>query len=258
MRDHQLVKKIATTKYFFKMLSYNRFEFILAFYLLFLVIRLSSMASKFKLYNVLTIILAILNFITVILSGREYAHYLITELPYLFIISLFAINFIFEKLNSFRFEPLIAVLLMSIAIVPFYQETKFAIAYVNIENTGSVNFKNSYLKISRYIDKHSRTDDEIYVHSIDANIYLQSRRFANSKLFALPSLDYTKYKGLSSYFENKMEDNPPKYIVMSSYVYNIDHKNNQRMNKFVYCTIKAHYHEIEPFKHNDLMLFKHN
>ncbi|WP_137597322.1 prepilin-type cleavage/methylation protein [Paucilactobacillus kaifaensis] len=251
-----LSEKYTTAKYFINVLLHNNVGFVIAFYLIYLIIEYRSFSRKAKVYNLLVFFIAVLNFLTVILSGRQYNHYLITELPYLFIFSLFALNFIYEKLTNLKHLNLITMIIMLAFITPFVQIFKQEISYVNLETKSSYEFKESYLKVSSYIASNTNRNDEIYVHAIDANIYLQSKRFANSKLFVLPSLDYTKYSYLSSYFERKMKKNPPKYIAISNIVYESDHQNNKRMNKFMYTILKKNFNEVKKFKNNDILLFK--
>jgi len=111
-------------------------------------------------------------------------------------------------------------------------------------------FQQEQLDIADYINKNSSENDVIYVHAIDANIYLHANRFSNSQFFVLPSLNYEEFPDLKDQFIHSMENNPPKFIVISKNSYLSDNPNNTRLNKDVIDKIQSNYIQIGKFDKN--------
>lgn len=202
----------------------------------------------------LTLIYAVINFATVIVSGRFYPHYFITMLPAFLLLFSLALSWVNRQPN-FQNLSLIAIVLLI-----FTLHVQMVNGFNNVVklNTAKVNqYQESIeVKISDYIKKHTTTDDNIYVHALSANIYLQSNRFSNSKFFVLPSLDYTQFPTLQKEFKQDFSENPPQFIVVSKGVYESENLDNRRMNQFVLHLIESKYKPVSEFQTSDQLLFQ--
>lgn len=171
----------------------------------------------------------IIDFLTVVMSGRYYPHYFITMLPILIIMT--AIGFsLFKELipqRRINFIMYFGVLLLSLTgTMTSFKE--FVKPVVFDQNKSE--FQALQKKQAKYIQVHSTKNSSIYVHNIDANIYLLSERFSNSKYFVLPSIDYRNFPSISLDFQKAMDDNPPKFISILKSNYDETNPDNSKLN----------------------------
>lgn len=193
---------------------------------------------------VLILIALILNLFTIVVSGRNYRHYGITEIPFLIVLQCIAMGFYSKKFS--RKKNLIVMFVFLFSMLPIFLPTVGErINNVNRKETPS--YQSEQLDIARYIKNHSNEDEQIYVHAIDANIYLQSNRFSNSKFFVLPSLNYEEFPKLKNQFTNSLQKNPPKFIVISKNSFLEEHPNDRKLNKILIEKIKQDYHKVDAF-----------
>lgn len=151
-----------------------------------------------KIYFVLCIYFVV-NFFTVILSGRYYTHYLITQFAPLSVVIALSIQFIMTFIIN-RAKFIVSLLMIIIIALPatFSAFKTYNWSY----NTNNVNSDKTQVKtISNYIKKNSSKKDSIYVHNINANIYLLSDRYSNSRFFVLPAVNYDRFPKLKRNFQ---------------------------------------------------------
>lgn len=202
-----------------------------------------------------TYVYLIINFITVIISGRYYNHYYITMIFPVVVISVVGINgflsFIKNDIRRFIFLFALCSLTMSYSYLSLRDLVKKPL-------TTSPNQKVESLTINQaeYIQTHSNKNDSIYIHNIDANIYLYSNRYSNSKYFVLPSLDYTKFKHLKNEFLDDMESNPPKFIVLRKETFEKNSDTDERINLSLKKIINENYKIVPKYKNTEYLMFE--
>jgi hypothetical protein len=211
-----------TLKFFNKISTYG--YTIFAF--LFLILAFIKQQNKEKNFIVylLIILMNILNWYTVIMSGRDYSHYLLTQIMLLTIVTAVVMSLFMEKLDKKR-ATLIAISAFFISGPNVYSSLSFV---RNVNFVPKNAFEQEQVDISQYIKEHTSDKDKIYVHNINGNIYNLSGRVSNSKYFVLPSLDYKKFPEISKDFLTSIKKQPPKYIVLRKNVFTDP---NYRFNK---------------------------
>lgn len=194
-----------------------------------------------------------LNALTIVMSGRAYQHYFLTMIPIfpIFIsISLSAL----KKLSRSRVTNGLVLLLIFLPTITFTHDAlKTWVKPIITQTT----FRMDDLQRSEasYIEANSNHDDTIYVHNIDANLYLLSNRYANSKYFTLPSLNYLHFPNLRSNFSKCLEEQPPKYIAMNRIEYFQKNPNDARLDKTVVNFVNTYYRIVPNFADTGILLF---
>lgn len=200
------------------------------------------------------IIYFIFNFITVILSGRYYTHYLITQFAPISVFLAIAIRFILRSIKKNKARLISLILLLTI-IVP---STSIAFRTYNYRFNNSIFPGDEELRgFSKYINENSLKKDKIYVHNIDANVYLLSDRYSNSRFFVLPAVNYNDFPKLRGEFNKDFNTHPPKYVVVRKCFFE-DAENTSNLNDIVFKELENKYHEIKPVKAENYSLFKLN
>lgn len=203
----------------------------------------------------LLIIYLMLNFITVVMSGRFYPHYFVTMLPALTITTAIGIKLFSNLLPGSRISALLYVSLLVLTFAYSYNAfTDFVKPVVWNQNRSEEQYTEKVQ--AQYIQKHSLITDKIYVHNIDANIYLLSNRFANSKYFVLPSLDYRNFPEINNSFKNSLVDTQPKFISIYKSVYMKESPDNVKMDKIIISDIKRNYKLVPKFSKSSILLFE--
>lgn len=208
--------------------------------------------QKNRFYFVLCIYFVV-NFVTVVLSGRYYTHYLVTQFAPLVIMIAFALQFIVSTIAG-RKRNLLAVIILLTMIIPI------TISSVRTYNFGfnlkpSLDTEQTKI-ISEYINKNSKKSDTIYVHNINANIYLLSDRYSNSRYFVLPSINYDNFPSMKKEFVRNLYFNRPKFIVVRKQLLS-DGSTSSNLNNEVLKALK-NYDQIITVKSDNYLLFKDN
>lgn len=173
-------------------------------------------------YNVAIIGSTVLTVISVLLSKRDYPHYLIALLP---LVAIFLILIFKNKKFNFRYLLAIFVIFSPALIdnainilsknVSSYGRIGSAIQEVqNIAYDNEINIA-SLQKVSEYIKNNTDNSDFIYTHRLSGNIYLESDRLANTKYFALPATDITNNEKVVKEFFADMTNKRPKFLVVN-------------------------------------------
>ncbi|MDT2820823.1 hypothetical protein P7H74_03575 [Enterococcus devriesei] len=188
---------------------------------------------------VILFIYFIMNFLTVILSGRYYTHYLITQFAPIAIFLALSINFITLTIVKQR-KKIFAMILLLTMVLP---SSVLAIKNYNwrFSIDESLDVRQTRL-IANYIENHSSPQESIYVHDINANIYILSNRYSNSRFFVLPAVNYENFNELKNEFLRKMQLNPPKFIVVRKQFLE-DKYNKSNLNNEVYSVLEKNYHQ---------------
>ncbi|MDT2827525.1 prepilin-type cleavage/methylation protein [Enterococcus viikkiensis] len=195
-----------------------------------------------KIQNKVIIILLIyfiMNFFTVILSGRYYTHYLITQFVPIAIFLAFSIDFITLTLVKRRKKIFTMMLLLTMVLPSSVLAIKNYNWRFSIDESMDVKQTRS---IANYIEKNSSPKETIYVHNINANIYLLSNRYSNSRFFVLPAVNYENFNELKKEFSRELQSNPPKYIVIRKQFLE-DKYNKSNLNNEVYSVLEKNYHQ---------------
>lgn len=248
------LSKIDGIRAFINFMNESYLLFFISISILLFVILKKIITKKESTLYYLTLIYTLLNFATVVMSGRYYLHYFVTMIPALFLLFGLTITWL-SRIHNFKILWPVAMALLVFTIN--INMDKGINKIINL-NASATNQKVDAIDIhlSNYIKQHSDKSDTIYVHAITANIYLQSERFANSKFFVLPSLDYTQFPDLQNEFTNGLTNNPPLFIIVKKEVFESETLDEKRMNKTVVNFVKDRYEMIPDFKESDQMLFQ--
>ncbi|HCS93873.1 MAG TPA: hypothetical protein DIW15_04105 [Bavariicoccus seileri] len=195
----------------------------------------------------------LVNAYTVVLSGRDYLHYLMTQWPILVIYTSYGIAVVIKSLNANRTALIAAyILLLMIVSQPFYIGWKEKISYMYKPNQ----YAQSVEQMANFVNENSNNQDTIYVHNIDANLYNVSGRYSNSRYFVLPSLNYEQFTEIAEDFKKSMENNSPKFILINADVYESKQLNDTRLNHFMVSFIDDHYKMVPEFENRSALLFE--
>ena len=151
-------------------------------------------------YNVTVVVLLFL----AIMSKREYEHYLIAVIP-LFVPY---ISIVFNELSRYKidFYKICVILIGGFLLY----NPSLTYLFDSISNRGSID--KNIDNVGKYIKQNSNEEDRIYTHRLTGAIYIHSERLASNKYFFIPSIPENLY---INDFKKNMEDNRPKYIVVS-------------------------------------------
>lgn len=215
----------------------------------------TSRESK-TLYFILSIYFLV-NYYTVILSGRPYSHYLITQLPIILLFLAILLAGLMKKVNSPMILVSICVLMLMVPALATKRNIQKELFEVNLGTDAMKQGVDQEIQLANYINSHSTSKDKIYVHNLDANVYLRSNRFANSRFFTLPAVDYTKFNQLRLEFQTALKKSPPKFIVIRRELLQkpLDDK---ELDRTVMDTIKQNYHPIPQFEQQGKLLYQQN
>lgn len=214
----------------------------------------SFFAKNKKLQNRIYFVLStyfIVNFLTVILSGRYYTHYFITQFAPLAVILALSIQFITSIVIQKRKTLSLFILMITIlpATVSSFKTYNWAF------NTHSSVETNQIESLAKYISQNTINSDTIYVHNINANIYLLSNRYSNSRFFVLPSVNYDNFPKMKNEFSKKMDSNPPKFIVVRRQLLE-DTRTSSNLNNEVFNVIEDKYHQVDEIKSDSYLLYE--
>ncbi|MGP5430733.1 hypothetical protein ACTXNW_15120 [Enterococcus malodoratus] len=194
----------------------------------------------------------VLNFLTVIMSGRYYTHYLITQFVPISVMLAFAIQFIVSSISDKK-SRLISMIMLLLIVLP-----SASLAFKRYDyrfNTTIFPGDQELRAFSKFINQNTSKKDKIYVHTIDANVYLLSDRYSNSRFFTLPAIDYNNFPALREEFINDFTLQSPKYVVVRKRFFE-DEKNTANLNDVVANKLEKKYHEIKPIKAENYSLYE--
>lgn len=208
------------------------------------------------LYVVLSIYF-LANYYTVVLSGRPYLHYLVTQLPIILLFLAILLATLLKKAKSSVIAFFICLLLLMIPALATKRDIQNKVLVTN-RGTEEINQNVKQEKdLADYIKRHSTVNDKIYVHNLGANLYLLSNRYANSRFFVLPAVDYTKFPKLQSEFRDALNSSPPKFIVVKRVV--LDQPvTDSNLDQTVLKTLQMKYRPINQFQRQEQVLFQKN
>ncbi len=209
-----------------------------------------------RLYVVLSIYF-LANYYTVVLSGRPYLHYLVTQLPIILLFLAILLATLLKKAKSSVTAFFICLLLLMIPALATKRDIQNKVLVTN-RGTEEINQNVKQEKdLADYIKRHSTVNDKIYVHNLGANLYLLSNRYANSRFFVLPAVDYTKFPKLQSEFQQALTVSSPKYIVVKQEI--LDQPvNDSNLDQTVLKILQTKYHPVDQFQGQEQVLFQKN
>lgn len=191
--------------------------------ILFSVVLFSSIVSnKTKLYELTIYFSVFISLISILLSNRDYSHYLVVLAPLfslLLVLTLRNFNNIsnFKLLLSGIFIPIYFVI--NIYMIILYYNASYDNMILKKHSTllSSINTRDNdnkkILDVAKFIKNNSLDNEKIYVHRISGIIYLKSERLANTKYFSLPAINLSENEKIRREFLNDMKNNSPKIIV---------------------------------------------
>lgn len=182
----------------------------------------SLTTRKVWLVNTLLVCYGALNLLTVVLSGRPYLHYFTTMIPILTImllVGLQAVALMGQKWGQGWLEAAAGALVLVIVTTPIFKtgnivQTVDQNIKTNIKAPINLRRHSATLAAAAYIQTHSTPNDRIYAHWMNASVYLYAERFASSRFFDLPSLDYSKQPALVREFSRDFDQHPPKFVLV--------------------------------------------
>ncbi|MCT3033884.1 glycosyltransferase family 39 protein [Pediococcus parvulus] len=152
----------------------------------------------------------LLNIISVLLSQREYPHYLLTEIPFLIIIVALLISEIFNLSRNKRLLTFASIILVTVLMaVPSLKLLGQTYTQKNVPFYWT---RDTQL-VANYIKQNTSSKDTIYVHEKDANIYNIAKRKSNSRFFTLPAVNLDKFPRLKKEFIQGLSKRKPVFIV---------------------------------------------
>lgn len=239
----------ASLKYIDILLNMGVFPLVIIYFISLFSIKKNSLTSHYPL-----IIYLFLNYVTVILSGRAYYHYLTTEIAPLSTIIAVSIQFILWKIEG-SYKRIVSFILVLVIVIP----TSYGVFKSHNWSDSSIeNSDQSQIKdLSSFIKNNTTKDDAIYVHNLDANIYLLSGRYSNSKFFVLPAINYDNSPELKKEFEQDFNLKLPKFIVLSK-DFSANPNISSNLNGFISEVIKEKYHLISPIKSESFLTYEIN
>lgn len=200
----------------------------------------------------------IINFATVVISGRPYSHYFTTMLPSIVIVTVIGLTWLITLTNLKSKKILILLTVVFIPASYTYLAVRDSLKPVLVTTPNQV-VESLTVSQANYIKNHTNKNDSIYVHNLDANIYLISNRFSNSKFFVLPAIDYNQFENLRTDFQNSLKKNPPKYVIINKQTYEQSHPTDSLLDKSILDFIKKDYSLVDEFSNSEnLMLVKNN
>lgn len=211
--------------------------------------------------NLIIVVYAGLNFMTVILSGRAYLHYFTTMLPVLYLAAAICCIEFSRMLAQKRSGVVLGLTVGWLGVLmffPIWPNQSIVPTFRNIVKTqylvkNNERTSSSMAKLSQFIKTHSTQSDRIYVHRIDANIYLQSQRLANSKFFVLPSLDYAAHPDVVRTFKHRFDSKTPKFVVVKA---TFVQERQIGIDQFVKHEVKQRYRRVKTYRDADLVLYQ--
>lgn len=237
-----LTEKVVASKKFIELLNVASIIVVCTIYVIYLM-TLNKKMVDFK-QGLLILLYFGLNFLTVVVSGRFYLHYLTTQLVVIILITAQSLYFIAQRVENHKMRTLVPFVLLMFTFL-FNLETFNK--YTKIINF-QVSLEKAYVnEVADFIVNNTGKDDTIYVHNSSANLYLLTERFSNSRFFVLPSLDYRKFPDLSEEFLDQLEKTPPKMVIVKK-DFNEDTENQANLNFQVKQVLDQHYEEVKMSK----------
>lgn len=251
------LEKWQATKLFFNFMSNSGIWALLTLFILYLLINFNRLNNHiFKEYYICLFIYLLINFITVILSGRYYTHYFITMFPPIVVAVCISINGISTFISKEHIRVLAYLTILLLPSSYAYQAIQQHTFHV-ITATPNQYYNSLDVEQSAYIKSHTKENDRIYVHCLQANIYLLSNRFSFSRFFVLPSLDYRDYPNLRHEFISDLTQEPPKYIVIRKITFEQPNPTNFKIDKSLINFAKKNYIIVPKFKNSENILLKY-
>lgn len=244
--------KYSVASFFVGVLKQFSIPMLLAIFLINLLVSYNSFFPNQKKFHLLIVVYAFINFYTVIMSGRTYLHYMTTQLGVVVLIVSVALSYLVKLINK---KTMCYVALIFISLVLFSPNVS-AIKQRNIQyNFVDTSEKKDLENISLYIKRNTDSADSIYVHNLDANIYLMSNRYSNSRFFVLPAIDYSNFPLLSKEFKDSLAYNKPKFIVTRNDILS-SKSSNTYLDKTLYDVVQQDYNIVSSFNDSPFTLYE--
>lgn len=194
--------------------------------LVFVAMGVFAFTRKIKLYESLVLLASLLTCISIFLSRRPYAHYLMVIVP-LFALSVLLIFRDYDKYVS-KGTAWKAVWVLVLILLPFTGGVLQNWVSINASSNPSLlnseviqqniarrdYSKTSLDEVANYIKTNTAYEDRIYSHRISGNPYLESERLANTKYFNLPAESLNDNNQITDDFFREMQENKAKLILV--------------------------------------------
>lgn len=247
-----LYTKYSVASFFIEVLRHFSIPMIIVIFLINYLEQYKTFTTNYKALYLLMFAYALINFYTVVMSGRTYLHYMTTQLGVVVIIVSVSLFYLVKRISR---KTMYYLGLMLISVM-FLSPNASAIEQRNIQyNFVTTKEKNDLENISNYIKGNTDRNDSIYVHNLDANIYLMSNRYSNSRFFVLPAINYLNFPSLSEEFKESLARNKPKFIVTRNGVLSTT-SNDNYLDKAVFNATQQDYIIVKYFENSPFTLYK--
>lgn len=204
----------------------------------------------------------IVNLMTVFTSGRPYPHYYTTVVPVIALVLIMGLTQAIPVMATWSSSKTVTVIAslgaLSLVCGAFptdsFTHTWTVYQKALYDRPFSEKTASPRVHIAQYIKAHSTPKDKIYVHNVDASIYLYSDRYSNSKFFVLPSLNYAQHPDLVSEFKHDFNAHEPKFVVVNAAL--MDNVHAKLINGFVRDQVTQHYELIGLYNRGQLLLYQ--
>lgn len=197
--------------------------------------------KSFKLYGFATLLFTAVTFLTIVMSGRAYAHYAITLVPCFTYSLLILFKFVCktvsepQKRKSFYCGLIMAVVLALCFSNPV-MDLKNNLSAINAQKpTFQREMSDDIRSISELVGDNTDASDKIIVMKNFCGIYLESGRTAASRFAFSDITDYDE--SFANEFIEDLEQNPPKVIV---YPFSLE-ASSTKANDYVFDLIEEKY-----------------
>lgn len=207
-----------------------------------------NFSQEQKLFHLSIVIFFIVTYITVIMSGRKYAHYGMVILPTSIVPITIILDSIYNKVQIQSIQKDICKFVVFTSLL-------FSLGCIEIWFDTTVNtFKENKeaKKISELIKQYTEEDDSISVFGNDVKIYLMTDRKSSSKYIYQTPPAYISKEVMEEYI-TQLEQEKPKVIVVKK---DILQKNTRELDKFINQFISKYYECVQSTKNDNIYLLK--
>lgn len=165
-----------------------------------------------KLFFSSVLLFSIASFLANTLSGRAYAHYLISLVPIITIPLALLLRHLPSKTSKRKMTFLGLLFLPTI-------NTADELNHYDQRILNNKNERASYYEVAEVISDYTSPEDNIYVHRRAGNLYLLSGRLSSMKYFNLPAVNLDENPAVGMDFLKEFKQSESELVVVSSGFY---------------------------------------
>lgn len=154
-------------------------------------------------------------FYFVIISRREYSHYLLTMIPCIIFPLVYVLNEAYQSYFKNKKQSLKIALTIFIFISICFLKIVSINRYINkLKEFVSYTSINMYEDAGNVIKLNSTQNDCIYTHCLNGSIYIASDRLSATRYFSLPAVNLEEFPDIFEEFFSDLYNHKPKFIVV--------------------------------------------